>query len=130
MGIIKKFIGPSSKYDGSIPYTYIAKVRILDREDNIVNHYFSDTICGLIEYLDKNNILPEDVELFGCYLKKEIRIDKTYCISGEGKWLKRPEICHSLEEHYKQTMEEQYKGHIELGECSFEDRDREGSGPF
>jgi hypothetical protein len=130
MGIIRKFIGPNSKYDESIPYTYIAKVKILDREDNMINTYFSDTICGLIEYLASQNILPEEAKLFGCYKNREISIDKKYCISEDGKWLKRPEICHSLEQHYKQTMEEQYKGHIELGECSFDDRDREGSGPY
>jgi hypothetical protein len=130
MGIIKNFIGPSSKYNKSIPYTYIAKVKILDRDDDLVNHYFSDTICGLIEYLNENNILPEDVELTGCYKNKEIAIDKNYCVSEEGKWLEPPQICHSLEEHYKQTMEEQYKGHVELGECAYEDRNREGSGPF
>jgi len=74
MGIIKKFIGPSSKYDDSIPYTYIAKVRIIERDDNLVNHYFSDTICGLIECLSSNNILPEDAELFACYQKKKSRL--------------------------------------------------------
>jgi len=130
MEIIKKFIGPSSKYDDSIPYTYIAKVKILDRYDNLVKHYFADAICGLIEYLSNNNILPEDAELFACYKKKEIPIDKKYCLSETGKWLERPEICQSLEEHYRQTVEEQYKGHVELGECSFEDRDCEGSGPY
>jgi len=130
MGIIKKFVGPASKYDDSIPYTYIAKVKVMDRIDDLVNHYFADTICGLVEYLSQNNILPEDAELFACYQKKEIPIDKKYCISEDGKWLERPEICHSLEEHYKQSMEEQYKGHIEFGDCSFDDRDREGSGPY
>ena len=131
MGIIKKnYWFTVSKYDSSIPYTYIAKVKIFDRDDDLVNHYFADTICGVIEYLAANNILPEDVELFACYQKKEIPIDKKYCLSEEGKWLERPEICHSLEEHYKQTMEEQYKGHVELGDCSFDDRDREGSGPY
>ncbi len=81
MGILKKFVGPISKYDDSIPYTYIAKVRIIERDDSLVNHYFSDTICGLIEYLNSHNILPEDSELFACYQKKEIPIDKKYCLS-------------------------------------------------
>jgi hypothetical protein len=130
MGIIKKFVGPVSKYNDTIPYTYIAKVKVFEREDDLVNHYFSDTICGLIECLIEKNILPEDAELFACYQKKEIPIDKKYCLSEAGKWFERPEICHSLEEHYKETMEEQYKGHVELGDCLFEDRDREGSGPY
>ena len=132
MGIIKNFIGPKSKYDKTIPYTYIAKVQIIEgvTDENMMNYYFSDTICGLIEHLDENNISPADVELFGCYQKKEIPIEKKYCLSEDGNWLKRPDICHSLETHYKETLEEQYKGHIEFGECSFEDRDRRGSGPY
>jgi hypothetical protein len=54
MGIIKNFIGPKSKYDKTIPYTYIAKVQIIEgvTDENMMNYYFSDTICGLIEYLD------------------------------------------------------------------------------
>ena len=56
MGILKKFVGPVSKYDDTIPYTYIAKVKILDRDDDLVNHYFADTICGVIEYLAANNM--------------------------------------------------------------------------
>lgn len=132
MGIIKKIIGPKSKYDKSLPFTYIAKVPVIvgDKDESMMHYYFADTICGLIEYLDENNISPEEADLFGCYHQKEIAIDKKYCISPEGKWLKRPEICHSLEAHYQATMEEQYKGHIELGECSFDDRQRQGSGPY
>ena len=124
MGIVRKILGPKSKYDKSIPYTYFAKVPIVKGDENLVNHYFSDTICGLVEYLDENSINPEEVELFGCYLKKEIAIDKKYCLSEDGNWLKRPEICNSLETHYKQTMEEQYKGHVALSDCSFDDRER------
>ena len=124
MGIVRRFLGPKSKYDESIPYTYFAKVQIIEGNEDLIHHYFSDTICGLIEYLDENNIDPEEVELFGCYLKKEIQIDKKYCLSKDGKWLKRPGICNSLETHYLQTMEEQYKGHFALGDCSFDDRER------
>jgi len=76
MGIVRKILGPKSKYDKSIPYTYFAKAPIVEGDESLVNYYFSDTICGLIEYLDESNINPEEVELFGCYLKKEIPIDK------------------------------------------------------
>jgi len=129
MGIVRKILGPKSKYDKSIPYTYFAKAPIVEGDESLVNYYFSDTICGLIEYLDESNINPEEVELFGCYLKKEIPIDKKYCLSEVGKWLKRPDICASLEMHYQKTMEEQYKGHVALGDCSFDDRGRKGLGP-
>lgn len=124
MKVIRKFLGPKSKYDESIPFTYYAKVYIIEGEENLVHHYFSDTICGLIEYFDEHNIHPDEVELFGCYLKKEIPIDKKYCLSEDGKWLKRPDICSSLELHYQKTLEEQYKGHIASGNCMFDDRER------
>ena len=130
MSIIRKFVGPKSKYDKTIPYTYTAKVQIIEGEKDLVHYYFADTICGLIEYLDENKISPDEVELFGCYLQKEIELDKKYCISKNGEWLKRPDICHSLETHYKDSLEVQYKGHVELGECAYEDRERMGSGPF
>ncbi|GAB4286584.1 MAG: hypothetical protein Kow0098_01960 [Ignavibacteriaceae bacterium] len=130
MGIIRKFLGPSSKYDGNLPYTYIAKIPAVKGDKDIINYYFADTVCGLIEYLDEKNISPEDVSLFGCYKKREIPIDIKYCLSKDGEWLKRPDICRSLEKHYQETMEFQYKGHIESAECAFDDRDRTGSGPF
>ena len=130
MGIVRKFLGPKSKYDKTIPYTYIAKVPVIEGDDSLVNYYMSDTICGLIEYLAEKDISPEEVALFGCYLKKEIPIDKKFCLSEDGSWLKRPDICRSLETHYRETLEEEYKGHVELGECSFDDRDRKGDGPF
>ena len=49
-------------------------------------------------------------------------------INDDQKWLPRPEICHSLETHYKETLEERYKGHVEKDTCLFEDRDRKGRG--
>ncbi|MFQ5584477.1 MAG: hypothetical protein ACE5GL_08600 [Calditrichia bacterium] len=130
MGVIRKILGPRSKYDRSLPYTYMARVPLLEGEKELYSHYFSDTICGLVEYLDKNNIEPDEVELFGVYLKKEIPLEKEYCLSAEGRWLRRPEICRSLEEHYKQTLEHRYKGHVEKEICDFDDRDRSGDGPY
>ena len=57
----------------------------------------SDTICRLIEYLNKNEIVPEQVEIYGIYLNKEIPLEKRYCLSDDGKWLRRPALCKSLE---------------------------------
>ena len=130
MGIVRKILGPKSKYDSTLPYTYVAKAAVIEGDNSLVNHYFADTICGLIEYLHEHNVSPEEVKLFGCYRDKEIPIDIKYCLSEKGDWLKRPDICHSLETHYKESVEERYKGHVELGNCYFEDRNREGSGPY
>lgn len=34
MGIIQKFLGPTSKYNKSLPYTYLAKVPIIEGMKN------------------------------------------------------------------------------------------------
>ncbi len=130
MNLHSSLFGPRSKYDRSLPYTYVARVRIIDGVDDLTNAFFADTICGLIDYLDANNVEPSDVHLCGLYLDREIPLDVQFCVDGNGRWLERPEICHALEEHYKQTLDIQYKGHRELEPCSYEDRDRQGSGPY
>ncbi len=130
MSVIRKFLGPKSKYDKTIPYTYMARVPVLEGDKDLYNFYFADTICGLIEYLDDHDISPTEAEILGLYKKEEIPLAIESCISKEGKWLSRPDICRSLENQYRNTLEEKYKGHVEIGSCSYEDREREGSGPF
>ena len=125
MGIVRKVLGPLSKYDKSLPYTYMAKVNVLEGDDELANYYFADTICGLVEHLDKNNIEPDEVELFGCYLKKEIPLDNDPLLTEYGKWLQLPELCRKLEGHYQKTMDDRYKGHEAHSDCSFDDRSRE-----
>lgn len=125
MGIVRKVLGPPSKYDKSLPYTYIAKVTVLEGDDELANYYFADTICGLVEHLDKNNIEPDEVELFECYLKKEIPLDNDPLLTEDGKWLNRPELCRKLVGHYQKSNDDRYKGHEAHSDCSFDDRDRE-----
>lgn len=125
MGIVRKVLGPLSKYDKSLPYTYMAKVTVLEGDDELANYYFADTICGLVEHLDKNNIEPDEVELFECYLKKEIPLDNDPLLTEDGKWLNRPELCRKLVGHYQKTNDDRYKGHEAHSDCSFDDRDRE-----
>jgi len=121
---IRKILEPKSKYDKSIPYTYEAKVDILSgqRKEPKYEHYFADTICGLIEYLDEHNIGPDEAQLNEVYRNKKIIVKKDYCITPDGKWLFRPDICDSMHAHYK--------GHSDEHSCSYRDRDREGSGPY
>jgi hypothetical protein len=129
MNMKETLFGPRSKQDASIPYTYIARVQVVAGSE-MHDDYFAETICGLIEHLDANNIEPDEVSIFGLFRDHEIELDIQRCINNEGKWLGRPDICHSLEQHYKETLETQYKGHAEVGECAYEDRDRKGSGPY
>jgi len=130
MSVIRKFLGPKSKYDKTIPYTYMARVPALEGDQDLYNFYFADTICGLIEYLEQQDLSPKEVEILGLYKGEEVPLAIESCISDEGKWLGRPDICRSLENKYRNTLEEKYKGHVEVGSCSYEDREREGSGPF
>ena len=120
MGILTSVLGPKSKRDKSLPYTYEARVPVIEGED-LCNYYLSDTICGLIEYLEKYKIKPDGVEIFEIYQNEENVIPQDFYLTKEGNWLHKPEICQCFKEHYK--------GHISEGTCSFKDRDRDGIGP-
>lgn len=130
MGLIKSVLGPRSKYDKTLPYTYMARSPVIEGDTDIYNYYFADTICGLIEYLDEKKIQAGYVEIFGCYLKEEKLLDISVCIDKNGQWLKKPFICKAMEAAFKKTMKSIYKGHLASSRCSFDDRDRQGSGPF
>ena len=123
MRMISQFIGPESKYDDSLPYTYEARVPVIEGEDDY-NSYVSDTICGLIQYLQDNGINAEEATLYEIYKTDEKIIDKKLCINDRGGWLKRADICKSFVQHYKGHILQGYGGG-----CSFQDRARKGFGP-
>jgi hypothetical protein len=131
MGIVETVMGPRSKRDKGLPYTYEAWIDILGGRGSepVYDHYFSNTICGLIDYLDEMGILPDEVRLYGVYRGRKTRLDNDVFTTGEGGWLKRPDLCLTLEKFYRQTRDEAYRGHFAEGWCLFEDRDRSGAGP-
>jgi hypothetical protein len=114
-----------------LPYTYEGWVDILGGQGSepVYDHFFSDTLCGLIEALDEAEIAPWEVRLFGLFRGEQAELDPGLCSDRDGCWLKRPELCRALEEHYAHTHEKRYKGHVDQGHCLFEDRDRQGVGP-
>ncbi len=124
MTILSGILGPKSKYNKSIPYTYEARIDELRgfTDSPLYSYYFADTICGLIEYLNKNEIDPSEAELFEVYQDGNKRIINQFCINSEGQWLSRPGICNSMHDHYI--------GHSDEDHCLYRDRDRQGSGPF
>ncbi len=132
MGILSRWVGPKSKRDKTLPYTYEGRVDALGGQGSepVTESYFADTICGLIDYLDANDIPPARVELFGVYRDEQIPLDVDLCADAGGRWLERPGVCQALEDHYRETLDERYRGHVDRGACSYEDRDRQGSGPF
>ncbi|MFZ1728955.1 MAG: hypothetical protein WBQ23_04845 [Bacteroidota bacterium] len=130
MNIRNSLFGPPSKYDHSLPYTYVARVQTISGEQDLVSAYFADTICGLIDCLEANTIDAGGVELFGLFVDREISLDVRYCVDVNGHWLGRPEICHSLESRFKETLEMEYRGHREEEPCSYVDRSRMAHGPY
>lgn len=120
MDLFGKILGPKSKYDKSLPYAYEARIHIFEGSDEY-NSYFSDTICGLVKYLHRNHISPDEVQIVEVYQKQEFPIDARLFATPDRQWLFKPEICRSFEEHYK--------GHIQDNTCSFKDRHGRGSGP-
>ena len=124
-------IHPRSKRDESLPYTYEARVDVLSGRgrDPLHDHFFSDTLCGLIDCLDAQNLRPEFAQVYGIYRGRRIRLDTVIVTDTRGHWLRRPELCRVLEAHFEHTHEACYKGHVAQGHCAFEDRSREGVGP-
>lgn len=120
MKLFERILGPKSKYDRSIPYTYEARMRIVEGSDEY-NSCFSDTICGLVEYMHHRGMKPDEVKVFEVYQNRELPIDVNLFTSPGGEWLFRPDICRSFEQYYK--------GHIQEKTCTFSDRDGSGSGP-
>jgi len=121
MNMLARILGPKSKYDKSLPYTYEARIRIFDGEEEY-HSCFADTICGLVDYLKQRGIKPEDVQIIEVYQQGELPIDARLFTTPDYRWLFKPDLCRSFEEHYK--------GHIQQNSCSFKDRSCAGSGPW
>ena len=119
MGLLGKIFGPKSKYEEDIPYTYEARIKIIDGDE--FYSFYADTICALVEHLDKKKIEPDGVEIYEIFKDKENKLDREYCISEDGKWLSRKELCVSFTERYP--------GHIHENCCTFDDRERDIVGP-
>ena len=126
MSIIRTYRGPESKHDPRLPYTYEARVNTLGNlgSQEELLYYYSDTLCGLIEYLDQQQYAPGDVSLFALFQDEELALDPGP-MTRAGAWLRRPALCQSLEQHYQATGQKAYIGHEKNSDCSYTDRDRE-----
>jgi len=120
MTLIRKLIGPKSKYDENIPYTYEARVNIIE-DKNEYNSYIADKICALVMHLEENNIKPTEVEIYEIFKKQEKLLNIEYCLSDKGEWRTRKELCESFKNHYA--------SHIHDTGCDFDDRDNIVAGP-
>ena len=116
----ERLTGPHSKYDNCLPCTYEARVSVMEW-DEAYNSYYSDTICGLIDFLKQKNISPEQVSLYEIYRDHESAVETCLCLDEHDLWLSRPNLCRP---RLCRSLHDLYKGHIENGHCSFQDRRR------
>lgn len=121
MGILTNILGPESKYDHRLPYSYEATVPVGGVE-GMTHHYISDTLCGLLECLDHEAIQPSEATILEVRPEGEFPVLIDHCTGPDGRWLRRPEACRSFEAHYA--------GHVEKGRCCYRDRSRAAEGPF
>ena len=119
MTLLDKIVGPRSKYNDDIPYTYEARVKILDGEE--YNSFYADTICALVEFIENKKIKPDGVDLYEIFKDRENKLCRDYCVGEDGAWLSRKQLCVSFTERYP--------GHIHADCCTFEDRERDVEGP-
>jgi len=120
MGLLDEMRGPKSKYDEKLPYTYEARMPIIEGDEEY-NSYMSDTICGLIQYLNENGIDPLEVDIYEIFTDEEKVVPKELYLTKKGAWMHGEEICQSFKDHYE--------GYIYEDGCVFEDRNCKGTGP-
>jgi hypothetical protein len=131
MGILTKWLGPASRYQRDIPYTYEARTDALCGKGSSpeVQSYFCDTLCGLLELLQTHNLAPAEVELYAIFQDAKTPLEVEVLCDLAGRWLERPAICRTLEQLYAATGDPRYRGHVEAAVCRYEDRSRRGMGP-
>ena len=121
MSILRNVLGPKSKYDHRLPYTYEARVTVAG-VPGMTQSWIDDTLCGLLERLAEEDVAPAEATLREIRPEAEVPILVEHCVGADGKWLRRPEAC--------RAFEERYAGHERTGRCGYRDRSREADGPF
>lgn len=121
MGVLRSVLGPQSKYDPRLPYTYEAKVAV-PGVPGMTQSFIADTLCGLLERLAEEHVEPAEATLREIRPVGEVPIAVEHCLADDGFWLRRPEAC--------RMFERLYAGHERHGRCCYRDRVRRADGPF
>jgi len=121
MNIRQRILGPKSKYDHRLPYTYEARVAVAG-VPGMSESFQSDTLCALLERLADEKVEPAEAALFEIRPEGEIPVLVEHCLGKDGNWLRRPEAC--------AMFERLYAGHQRTGHCCYRDRSRAVDGPF
>lgn len=120
MSLVSRVLGPESKYDEKLPFTYEARVPIPGA--GMTQSYIADTLCGVLDRLASEGIAPSEATIREVRPDGEVPILIEHCVGPDGRWLKRPAACRSFEQHYA--------GHEGHGQCCYRDRTRTAEGPF
>lgn len=112
--ITVKVLGPLSKYDKALPYTYVARRPIFDGADEYVC-YLADTVCQLIGELHALGLEAGEVEIFEVYQKVETPLARHFYSDDAGRWIRRPMLCSVFSERYPQRPCNEVQ-------CAFRDR--------
>lgn len=121
MSILRRVLGPASKYDDRLPYTYEARV-VVTGVRGMSQAYVCDTLCGLLERLADEQASPADVTIAEIRPEGNVPILVAHCLASDGSWLRRPEAC--------RMFEARYAGHERSSRCCYRDRSRQADGPF
>ena len=131
MSILRKWLGPPSRYQRDIPHTYEARTDALRGQGTTpeIQSTFCETLCGLVEVLGARGFDPDEVEVFAVFHHQTVPLDISMLCDVAGRWMVRPSLCRALEQLYEATGDDRYRGHVEASACRYEDRSRRGIGP-
>lgn len=121
MNPVRRWLGPKSTYDPTIPCLYEARQPVAELPE-LFHSYQADTVCALVERLDQEGVSPAEVTLWEVYQEREAVIPSHLYATPDHRWLTQQELC--------LAFEAEYPGHIARGTCSFHDREKVGIGPF
>jgi hypothetical protein len=119
MNLLDRVLGPESKYDRRLPYTYEARVA---GAPGATTSWVCDTLCGLLEKMAEEKVAPAEAVILEIRPEGEVPVPVPRCLAADGSWLRRPEAC--------RVFEELFTGHEKSGRCGYRDRSREADGPF
>ncbi|MBV1959271.1 MAG: hypothetical protein KUG53_00930 [Pseudomonadales bacterium] len=119
MGLLERVFG--SKYNKRLPYTFEARINVLEDDTSLQKYVYADSFCALTNGLKKRRQDPEQVEIYEIFQGREGKIPKHCYLSEEGCWEPRMKLCDSLCSRYRDPSV--------VPECEFSDRDREVAYP-
>ncbi|RLA20349.1 MAG: hypothetical protein DRQ61_02205 [Gammaproteobacteria bacterium] len=115
MGFLEKNFG--SKYNRRLPYTFEARINVLEDDETLQTHLYADSFCALTNRLKKQLQDPKQVEIYEVFHDREGKVPEESYMSDEGRWEPRMKLCSSLCGRYRDPDVEP--------ECEFGDRERD-----